>query len=113
MKRLDMLYQIALEVPKVSKQRMVACLVRKKRVISIGIAQKKTHPLQARFCKHEKAIYLHAEISAIVNAREDVRGADLYIMRVRPDGERGLAKPCRGCARAIKHYGVRNVYYSV
>lgn len=113
MKKLDMLHQIALNVPKVSKQRMVACLVRKRKIVSIGIAQKKTHPLQAKFCKNEKAIYLHAEISAIVNAKQDVEGCDLYIMRVRPDGQRGLAKPCKGCARAIKHFGIRKVIYSV
>ena len=108
----DMLYKIADAAVPVGKQRLAACIVRKRQLISVGFNKKKTHPLQWKFSKCDEAVYLHAEIDAIINAREDIRGATMYVLRVMKDGKTGLAKPCEGCARAIKHYGIKRVYWT-
>jgi len=112
MKKFDLLYKIAEALEPSGNQRMAACIVKKKRLVSIGFNKNKTHPLMAKFCKHKKAIYLHAEIDAIINAKEDIRGATMYVLRVRRAGERGLAKPCPGCAKAIKFFGIKKVYHT-
>jgi deoxycytidylate deaminase len=111
-KYFDMLHKVADAVEPVGRQRLSACIVKGKRLISIGVNKRKTHPLQWKFSKHEEAIYLHAEIDAIINAKEDIRGATMYVARVMKNGECGLAKPCEGCQRAIQFFGIKKVYYT-
>jgi deoxycytidylate deaminase len=111
-KHFNMLEKIADAVEPVGRQRLAACIVRGKRIVSIGVNKKKTHPIQMKFASHPEALYLHAEIDAIVNAREDVRGADMYVLRKMNNGQCGMAKPCEGCQRAIKFFGIRRVYWT-
>jgi len=44
---------------------------------------------------------VHAEIDAIINAKQDLTGCWLYVTRY----------PCEACARAIVLAGISNVYY--
>ena len=44
---------------------------------------------------------IHSEIDAICNAREDLRGATIYVTRY----------PCEACARAIVSAGIMRVVY--
>ena len=106
-----------------SNIRFAAAIVRGNRIVSVGFNHKKSHPLQARFCKNEHAIFLHAEIAAIKNALkelsvEELSRTDLYITRVKKPKSFskkfvwGLAKPCCGCQRAIEEFGIRGVVYT-
>jgi deoxycytidylate deaminase len=75
---------------------------------------KKSHPVMKYFS--EKANipfkeYLHAEISAILKAR-DKQVHTLTVERYNKDGSTALAKPCRVCQEAIKAYGISVVKYT-
>lgn len=72
----------------------------------VGVNSRKTHPLQAKFGKNDKAICKHAEVDAIVTAlrwidTDDLRGSIIYVARAKADGSDGMAKPCEGCQKAL------------
>jgi deoxycytidylate deaminase len=74
----------------------------------------KTHPVQAKYAKRvgaHEAIYLHAEISALVRCRHKPHA--IYIARVLRNGDVGYAKPCPICELAIKEAGIREVHYTI
>lgn len=56
----------------------------------------------------------HAELGCILGLDRSVtRGADLYVVRVGRAGALRLSKPCHMCEAALRHVGVRRVYYSI
>jgi deoxycytidylate deaminase len=120
---LNKLSDIACNIESFAAARLSAYLVYKNSVISVGFNKNKTHPLQAQYSKNSEAIYIHAEIDAILNAIKNfddsfLKKCTLYICRVKKAQvgapfERGLAKPCDGCFRAIKAYGIKKVVYSI
>lgn len=94
-----------------------AIIVIRNRIISVGVNNLKSDPLQARYGKNHHSIWIHAEISAIKNAMkivhvDELKRATLYIVRMRKDGIIGMAKPCDGCQRAIVAFEIRNVVYT-
>lgn len=116
------LVTIAADLPYVINTKMCAAIVRRTRIISLGFNKTGTSRLQRRFKKNAHALCCHAEIDAIQNAlkrytQEDLKRCDIYVIRVRKPYQggpylTGIAKPCKGCQKAIKHYGIRAVIYS-
>lgn len=108
------LLKVAFSNPGCSSAKMAAVIKDKKNTISFGLNQTKTHPLQARYGKNKHSICLHAEIDAIRNApkNSDLRGTSLFVARSLKNGSRALAKPCKGCEKAIKDYGITRVIYT-
>lgn len=111
------LHEMAAISPRVGNARIACAIVhRNGRIVSATTNKRKTHPLQARYAKNERAIYLHAEVNAIVQAlREldvsDFKGCDMYLARVAGrDFHPAVVEPCPGCARAIRDFGIRRVY---
>lgn len=101
--------------PPVSGARTVAGLVYRGRLVCRGRNLKKTHPLQARFCRNPDAIFFHAEINCIVEAEKQditIAGLQMYVVRALSDGSPGLAKPCSGCMGALHYFGVSEAIYS-
>lgn len=100
------------------KHRLVSIIVtRQNKMASLGKNSfDKTHPLQAKYAKKTKnrhRIYLHAEISAIIAAKNaDITGGTIYVVRVNRKGDLALAKPCVVCNEAIRQAGIRRVVYS-
>lgn len=105
------------------KTKLAACLVLRNEVISIGFNSDKSHPIQARFGRNSESIFKHAEIDCIINAlkhieKEDLQRATLYVYRVKKKSKEdpvlvdGLSKPCKGCCKAIEHFGIKKVVYS-
>lgn len=94
---------------------MAALIVNKRgRIIAQGINQRKSHPLQAKFSRFPGWSYLHAEIAALVDARgEDLSDATMYIARVLKDGTPALAKPCKGCQKALIAFGLKDVIWTL
>lgn len=90
----------------VGQQRIVAFVLRKNRVVSVGLnSYTKTHPRQSLFARlagQPKRDYLHAEISALIRAPRD---ADtLVVIRADKKGNLVCAKPCPVCSLAITHF---------
>ena len=110
---------LAIEVAKTSPSRkpVGAVLMRKNKVIATATNHDcKTHPIQAKWAERvglSEKIYLHAEISAMIKAREE---ADKIIV-VRLGGHSGndlrQARPCPICEAYLRHTSnIKHVYYS-
>jgi tRNA(Arg) A34 adenosine deaminase TadA len=115
-RRLQELLVIAADVSRFRKTKHAAALYLGNRLISIGVNQLKTHPLQARFGANQQAIYLHAEIHAITNALkrislETLADTTLYVAGLR-NGKPRLSKPCTGCTRALQHFNIHDVHWT-
>lgn len=84
------------------------------KVLSVGRnSYTKTHPLQAHYGRKSgrpNAIYLHAELRALLLAREQVH--KLVVLRYDKDGKPAMAKPCPACQLAIREFNVRQVEYT-
>lgn len=99
------------------KQNITAILYDKKgRILSIGKnSYIKTHPLQAKSAHavgEDYKIFLHAEIDALVKAKNWDKAHKLVITRFTKDGAPALAKPCKICQHAIKMAGIKYVEHT-
>lgn len=99
-----------------NKQQNLTALAydKKGRLIAVGVnSYTKTHPLQAKYAKRSGrpgAIYLHAEIAALVKARGKVH--KLVVTRFDRHGKAVNAKPCAACQLALQDYGVAVVEHT-
>jgi len=91
----------------------VSALYYKKRLLSLGVNQTKTHPLSFRLSGLEHKKYLHAEINCLKNTGGDLRKSTLYVVRVDRNGRLAQSKPCKFCEGYIKERGVGRVVYSI
>ena len=118
--------RLAIDNPGVNnRMKLAASLVIKRDVISVGTNVMRSHPVQKKYGKNDNAIYLHAEINAIVNSlnhvdKDDLRKADLYVYRVKKDMNDpnrthwvdGMSCPCEGCMSAIDAFNIKRVIHS-
>lgn len=121
---LNTLRIMAQDVSPVRGAKIASALVHRNDIVSFGINQFRTHPLQARFGKNSEAIFLHSEIDAIRNALNHTTAdlltrCTLFVFRVKRSGAgprahwcSGTAHPCEGCTRAIAAFGIRRVVNS-
>lgn len=93
----------------------------------VGWNTYKTHPLQKKFGMNEESVHLHAELAAIngiirwkaklcgknYDSVTDLSDYKMTIARVLKDGTPAMAMPCEGCQRAIIHYGIRDVKWTI
>lgn len=88
--------------------RMGAVIARGRKVIGLGANDVvKTHPKSNSPYGH-----IHAELSAMLNARTDISGSTLYIFRAGNKEGPLLAKPCKHCQALIKKENIKYVVYS-
>ena len=76
----------------------------------------KSHPIQARFASFSgqpDRIFLHAEIAALIRLPRGAKLHKIFVSRFHKDGKPANAKPCLVCEAAIKHYGIKNVEYTL
>ena len=56
---------------------------------------------------------LHAELGCILNLDKSVtQGATIYVVRVGKRGDFKMSKPCPMCNGALKHVGIKKVFYT-
>lgn len=76
----------------------------------------KTHPVQKKYAclsGSEEKQFLHAEISAIIRSRCDLKDHTIFVARVLHDGTPAYARPCDICLLAIKESGIKKVNYTM
>lgn len=100
-----------------SKQNLTAIIYdRKGRVISVGKnSYVKTHPLQARLgakTGKPEAIFLHAEVDALVRLKDWSKAHKMVVTRIGKDGGPLLAKPCPACQHAIEMAGIQHIEHT-
>lgn len=104
----------ALEIARKSPHRikMGAVIFKKNRIISTGF----NHPM--RSAKHLHPIYqqwrgsIHAEVSAILSARTDLKGCNIIVVRVNRFGEIRNSEPCSHCYAYLWDVGIRRVFFN-
>ena len=89
--------------------KMGAVIAKGKRILGIGYNNvRKTHPSSTTPYNH-----IHAELSAMLNARCDMRGATLYVFRAGKDDRPLISKPCQHCQTLIEKEGIKTVVFSI
>lgn len=109
------LINIAIEEAKKSdhKQKVGAVIFDKKRIISKGHntkqkSIKKFHPRFQRF-----PFSVHAEVDSIINAKKDLKGLSILVIRINKNNQFRLSKPCFNCMNYIQYVGIKKVFYSI
>lgn len=114
----DSFLQLAIQTAKSSpsKKKIGAVLLRKNKVITTATnLQHKSHPLQAQLAERvglKEKIYLHAEINALIKAREDVDTIVVARIGGHFHNELRNSKPCPICRMALEMNNVRRIIYS-
>jgi deoxycytidylate deaminase len=107
------------------KQVHIGCVaVYKKQIIGVGYNTNKTHPIQMKYNKYRDLEWngvqpkakLHAELMCLLNIKDlniDFSKVKIFIYREDKNGHLALSKPCDACMRAIKDYGIKDIYYTI
>jgi tRNA(Arg) A34 adenosine deaminase TadA len=86
------------------------------RVISYGVnSYLKSHPLQGQLAKkvgRPEAIFLHAEIAALVKLKDWAKAHRIKVERYDVYGNPVTAKPCPICQSALKKAGIQIVEHT-
>lgn len=101
------------------RHKIGAVIAKGRKVISTGFNTiSKSHPLQAYYAScvgRKEAIYLHAEVAAIVASKAcvgDLEGCTMYVFRRGLDGNIRMSRPCRSCLKALKDFGICTIVYT-
>ena len=93
------------------KARVGAVVFKSSRILSEGMNDLRSfQAIPDHYTKYSHS--LHAEIAAILNAEKRVKGYNILVIRIDLQGNLKLAKPCEWCSESIRHFGLKNVYYS-
>lgn len=88
------------------RYKLGAIIFKQGKVISKGF--NKTNRGVSYFGRHYWEGSLHAEISAIINAKCNVAGSSLFVAR----RNSLCARPCVSCLAAIKEAGIKDIFYT-
>ena len=97
--------------------KMGAVVYRRRQLLAAGCNQLKSHPVQARYRNRNDRIYLHAEINAIIRAKQDLTGTSMTVVRLKKlrqfssETTLGISLICSGCRAACEAAGIKEVNY--
>lgn len=103
-------FDLAKKVSKLSNHKhhkIGSVIVRCGKVLSVGTNNIKTHPKSPHPFKS-----LHAEMAAILLAKQDLKDCELYVFRELKDGSLALSRPCEYCWELIYASGIKEVHYT-
>jgi len=116
-KKVDRCFALARNIASDSpygKIRHGALLVKGGSVINASFNKENYSSFGKRFRSPQRGhATVHAELGCILGLPRDVTsGTDLYVCRINRRGEFRFSKPCSMCHEALKHVGVKRVYYT-
>jgi deoxycytidylate deaminase len=105
------------------KRARVGCVaVVGNKIVATGFSQQRTHPMQDyynrfRDFRGQKNVCakLHAECAMLASSQHtsiNWAKADVYIYRICKSRPFGNSKPCQSCEKAMKFFGIKNIYHS-
>ena len=111
-----LLSKMAENATMVRSSRHAAAIVYKGQVLAYGVNSLKTHPIMIKYGRNKDAIYLHAEIDAIVRAInkygvEILSKSTLYVVRINKKNQLVGRCRCRGCKKAIEAFKIKKVVH--
>ena len=89
------------------------CLDKRGHILSYATNSRKTHPLQAEYAKRIgkiQKVSLHAEIAALIRARDDIE--TVVVARINKRGELRNSRPCPICRLALEEAEVKEIWFS-
>ena len=89
------------------------CLDKRGQIVSHATNSRKTHPMQAEYAKRtgkEQKVSLHAEIAALIRAREDIE--TVVVARINKRRELRNSRPCPICRLALEEASVSEIWFS-
>ena len=90
------------------------CVIFKgKRIYSVGynVPNRSVKSMLSEYRRWDTSV--HAEVSAILNAKRDIQGLDILVIRLNSKKQFMMSKPCIHCMAYLDYVGIRNIYYSV
>tara|TARA_R100000008_G_C3585009_1_gene171536 strand:+ start:1750 stop:2187 length:438 start_codon:yes stop_codon:yes gene_type:complete len=116
-KKINRLFSLAKNIASGSeygKIRHGALLVKGGSVLNASCNKENYSSFGRRFrCPHRGHATVHAELGCVLGMPRDVTtGSDVYVCRINREGEFRNSKPCAMCHAALKHVGVKRVYYT-
>uniref|UniRef100_A0A6H1ZDQ1 Putative CMP/dCMP deaminase zinc-binding n=1 Tax=viral metagenome TaxID=1070528 RepID=A0A6H1ZDQ1_9ZZZZ len=93
------------------KYRIGAVIFNHKTIVSSGrnYTLKSVRSFTIRFIKYRGSV--HAEVDAIINAKKDLKGCSMIIIRSGRSGNLLPSFPCKWCLGYIEHVGIKNIFY--
>jgi len=104
-------FDLARKISKLSnheRHKLGAVIIRGSKIVSIGVNNLKTHPRST----HPYSS-LHAEMAAVVSAKQDLNKCEIYVYRETKEGIPAMARPCVYCFPFIQEAGLKFVHYSI
>lgn len=104
-------FDLAKKISKLSNHehfKLGSVIVRGSKIVSVGTNNIKTHP------KSTHPFYsLHAEMAAILLAKQDLAKCEIYVYRETKSGIPVMSRPCEYCFPFIKEAGLKKIHYSI
>ena len=109
------------------RARMACVATYRRRIIAEANNGNKTHPLQSKYNVYRDDYHndgvvmpkVHAEMACLASIKSMIQKHNinpseitLYVARSCLNRDRGMARPCKACMRAIKDFGIRHVIYT-
>lgn len=99
------------EKSEVKQFKIAAVIFKGPKILSIGTnAIRSCSKLNKKFIRWENS--LHAEQASIINARRNLKGTSMLVVRTNKHGKLGMARPCDLCMSFICAVGIKDVYYT-
>lgn len=116
----DISKALAPKHPSDQRCRHFSFILNKKKIITIGFNNQKTHPinLKYRFVNRKNIpindlVGTHSELNALIKlGTDDVSGLVLVNTRINRNGEIDLSMPCTGCQSFLTTLNFKKVFYS-
>lgn len=91
-----------------------AFIIKKNKIIAIGINSMKTHPANLKFAyRFPDGQGTHAEMKACLKGnKKSYKHHEMVVIRINNNGNVDMSKPCEGCQNVIKSYKIDTVWYS-
>ena len=88
-------------------------VLKKNKIISIGINSNKTHP-ETEKCDYNHEVTLHSELDAILKLNKISKSNHYTFVNVRLKKDKTVAnsKPCKGCQNLLSRINYKNFFYS-
>ncbi len=92
--------------------RIGSVLVHENKIISAGCNQKFIFEDLTQRYNPEKA--LHSEIGCLLKLKNKqiLKHCQMYVYRESLDGQLQMCRPCKGCQRILRSFGLSDVYYT-
>lgn len=92
----------------------VAFLVKKSKIVHIGVNLAKSHPMtmEHKYQEHQHT-GVHAELNVCIKSgKENLSKYKLVVIRINRHNKMTNSKPCLGCQGIINQFDVGEVWYS-